>query len=128
MGEIFCGVRASLDDMVLAHLVSLVRISSTDSAGEKEEVTRKVIGPLIISAVSPLLDMYEKEKRTDTSIANQSAMYKKLGWTAPDTCMRLYDSRETWQKLACEPRWNFDSLVKEFEASDNGKVIEHAYY
>merc|ERR1712224_731307 len=99
-----------------------VRVSSTGSTGDKQGDARKVIGPLIISAVSPLLDIYEKENRADTSIANECAMYKKFGWTAPDSCTRLYDSRETWQQLACEPRWNFDNLVKEFAASDDGKV------
>ena len=117
--ELFCGTRASLEDTVIAHLVALEKMSNEFLASEK----RRLIGPIIISSLSPLL-----QKSCTTTDANQTKLYKSLQWALPKQICRIYDSTNAWQKLNISETWSFQRLVTEFEDGINLEVIKNGLY
>ena len=63
MNEILCGTRASLEGMIPSHLVALDRLTRK----EPNLDGNRVIGPLIISSISPFLNA-----SFDISVASNS--------------------------------------------------------
>ena len=63
MNEMLCGTRASLEGMILSHLVALDRLTRK----EPNLDGNRVIGPLIISSISPFLNA-----SIDISVASNS--------------------------------------------------------
>ena len=115
--ELLCGTRASLDDMIMAHLIALVKIATAEK--------REVLGPLIVSAPSPLL--VHENLESEFFIAAKS-MYQALGWSFPQHIGRILDSRETWQSLSWQPTWDFGSLVSDFSTGANLETIRNGSY
>ena len=117
--EMLCGTRASLEDMIISHLVALERLTRNETKLEGN----RVIGPLIISSISPFLNT-----SFDISIASNSQPYQKLGWSLPDRITRIYDSRNTWKILDYTPKWDFMRLVKYYDNGDNLMNIQEGRY
>ena len=117
--EMLKGVRSSLEDMVMAHLVALVRISTNTENLHKIQK----IGPLIVSSISPLL-----YNAFSTSLATASNLYKTLVWSLPDNIRRVYDSRGTWEVLDWSPRWDFERLIIDFDERKNVEIIKEGRY
>ena len=118
--EILCGTRASLEDTVLAHLVALDRLS------DEQKMTigsNSIIGPLIISSISPLLC-----NSFDMSVAKDSRLYKECTWTHPNRVCRIYDSTNSWKRLNICPKWNFQRLVREFSQGTNVEIVQEGHY
>lgn len=116
--ELLCGLRASLEDMVMAHLAALGRIATDDE--------RRVLGPFIISACSPLLDHEDLDSQFFESA---KSMYRALDWKFPQKPLgRILDSRDTWQRLNWQPRWDFLSLVRDFTGGANLDIIKDGSY
>jgi len=133
--EVLLGTRASLDDIVLAHLVALVVVYRTKVAAiDKEAVLgndvakapRTLIGPLMISAVSPLVDGSSSD--VDLCLAEKTYFYKSLSWSMPTRISRLYDSRDTWEVLGLSPRWDFDELKRKLDDPLRRDVIIDGLY
>jgi len=117
--ELLCGTRASLEDMIMAHLLSLVKIAECEST--------HTLGPLIVSAPSPLV---EKNRCSEAKLLcsdEAKRMYEALGWTFPHLG-RVLDSRHTWQSLNWQPRWSFEQLVQDFEGGANLDLIRDGSY
>lgn len=119
--ELLCGTRASLEDMIMAHLLSLVKIGCESS---------HTLGPLIVSAPSPLLEKNGCSRCSEAKLlcSNEAKrMYEALGWTFPHLG-RVLDSRHTWQSLNWQPRWSFQQLVQDFESGTNLDLIRDGSY
>ena len=93
--------------MVLSHLVALSKISDG------------VLGPLIISAPSPWLESEPVEAEE---------LYRAMGWSLPKRHGRILDSRDTWQSLALECRWDFKSLMSRFRSGTDLELIRDGCY
>jgi len=101
--EILCGTRASLEDTVIAHLIALTRMTKAKSIPHEN----KLIGPLIISAISPLLtDTF------DVSVVSNGQLYTSRGWSLPEQISRVYDSTNSWKILNYTPKWDFKRLME----------------
>ena len=96
--------------MVLSHLVALTKI-----------VSDQVLGPFIVSAPSPWLD-----SEVPTQAAEE--MYRAMGWSLPVRHGRILDSRDTWQSLSLEPRWDFLGLLKSFQSGTDLELIRDGCY
>ena len=118
--EILCGTRASLEDTVIAHLVALKKLG-TDEKNSAD--CKSVIGPLIISAISPLLS-----NSFDVSLIKDSSLYKKCLWTPPSSTSRIYDSINSWKQLHICPKWNLHRLLTDYEQKINVEIIQNGYY
>ena len=120
-----CGTRASLEDMVLSHLVAVDRLKNKTSL-----TGNVVIGPLIISSVSPLLNNSDCSIAVDSgvSIAAKSQLYKGFGWSLPDRISRIYDSTNSWKTLGFTPKWDFNRLIKEYNTEENAVNIQYGRY
>ncbi|CAE7029367.1 unnamed protein product, partial [Symbiodinium natans] len=115
--ELLCGVRASLEDMIMSHLRALALLA------EAPRTPRMVLGPLVVSATSPLLE--------DGAFAAGDALqrlYSTMGWKMPDRVGRIIDSRDTWRALAWQPRWSMERLARNFEDVENRELIESGCY
>ena len=123
--EMLCGTRASLEDMVLSHLVAVDRLKNKTSL-----TGNVVIGPLIISSVSPLLNNSDCSIAVDSgvSIAAKSQLYKGFGWSLPDRISRIYDSTNSWKTLGFTPKWDFHRLIKEYNTEENAANIQYGRY
>eukprot|EP00438_Fugacium_kawagutii_P013963 Skav202191 [mRNA] locus=scaffold191:1710:2990:- [translate_table: standard] len=123
--ELLCGTRASLEDMVMAHLLALVKLT----------LEPQTLGPLIVSSPSPLLEtdlLRAGDEGKDTSTKDvfsngAKRMYEALGWTFP-ALGRILDSRPTWQSLKWQPSWSFDRLVEDFEGGASLELIRDGAY
>jgi len=106
--ELLTGVRISLLDLCLAHVVCMLRV--IDGKGPKK--------PLIASAISPLLPRIEAHNENElangvletvASIAKPE--YDRRSWELPSRIGRIYDSRYTWRFLGLEPMTSFYSSL-----------------
>jgi len=68
-----------------------------------------VIGPLIISSISPLL-----RNSLQNFIAPYNNLYESLGWSLPDHISRIYDSTDSWAELNYTPKWDFIRLFNNY--------------
>ena len=114
--EIIYGTRASLEDVILSHLIALDKISG-------REMCNEVIGPLIISSISPLLS-----SPTDVSFVTNSKLFKTLGWSFPERVSRIYDSTSSWKALNFTPKWDFNRLSVEYFNCDCTQMILDGLY
>ena len=127
--ELLYGTRCSLDDMIMAHLLSLVKIGCVDASSG-----RQVLGPLIISAPSPMLPLLEGQIGElsgweETLPEAYRRMYAAFGWSFPEKISgRILDSRPTWQCLNWKPRWDFQRLVQDFQDDVHLDFIQDGIY
>ena len=112
--EMLCGTRATLEDMIISHLVALDRLSKNKTNLKRNTI----IGPLIISSISPLLT-----KSLENFIAPYSNFYESLGWSLPDHISRIYDSTNSWKALNYTPKWDFIRLFNDFNHDPISKVV-----
>lgn len=134
--ELLYGTRCSLDDMIMAHLLSLVKIGCVDASSG-----RQVLGPLIVSAPSPMLPLLEGQMGEMSDISGSSEeslpeaasrMYAAFGWSFPESfgrkTGRILDSRPTWQCLNWKPTWDFQRLVQDFQDDIHLDIIQEGIY
>ncbi|CAK0850877.1 unnamed protein product [Prorocentrum cordatum] len=126
--ELLCGTRASLEDVLIAHVAALSRVCGTWSTSTQPAPVQAVRGPLIVSAISPLVDIAAQGVCT-SSVEGARDMYESLGWALPDKrCGRVLDSRKTWEALELTPKWNFERLVKAWRSARDGAAIKSGQY
>jgi len=130
--ELLYGTRCSLDDMIMAHLLSLVKIGCVDASSG-----RQVLGPLIVSAPSPMLPLLEGQMGDMSDISWEETlpearrMYAAFGWSFPENfgrSGRILDSRPTWQCLNWKPAWDFQRLVQDFQDDIHLDIIHEGMY
>lgn len=133
--ELLYGTRCSLDDMIMAHLLSLVKIGCVDASSG-----RQVLGPLIVSAPSPMLPLLEgqmgamsdKSGWSEETLPEARRMYAAFGWSFPESfgrkTGRILDSRPTWQCLNWKATWDFQRLVQDFQDDIHLDIIQEGIY
>ena len=104
--EMLRGTRIALEDLIHAHLVALAKLYKPGSV-----CGRVLVGPLLLSSISPLLSSMEY-----VAAAKKSVMYQDLHWRIPAmNTGRLYDSRPCWKCLDIVPEWDFECLCRRWE-------------
>ena len=110
--EMLVGRRASLEDVIMSHLVALDTLSKTKTSLNGNVI----IGPLIISSISPLL-----KSSLENFIAPYRQLYESLDWSFPDHISRVYDSTNSWKVLSYTPKWDFARLWEDYKKGQNLK-------
>ncbi|CAE7390765.1 unnamed protein product, partial [Symbiodinium sp. CCMP2456] len=113
--ELLAGTRASLEDMIMAHLLALAHLANAPITH------REILGPLVVSAACPLL---QGESCVPEPTDAVRRLYKNLGWTLPERFGKIIDSRETWKRLAWQPRWSIGRLLSDIDKNVNRELIE----
>lgn len=117
--ELLAGTRASLEDMIMAHLLALAHLANAPTTH------REILGPLLVSAASPLL---QDESCVPDPTDAVRRLYVNLGWSLPERFGKIIDSRETWKRLDWQPRWSMERLHSDIEKNVNRELIESGCY
>eukprot|EP01135_Chromosphaera_perkinsii_P004994 Nk52_evm3s309 gene=Nk52_evmTU3s309 len=122
--ELLSGTRVALEDLVHGHLVALAKLTAPAAIGNSES-SRMVIGPLLMSGISPLLpdgrsgnDCSTEDQQKDIVDQVQSSLlYQENDWKAPEKIARkLYNSKAAWEELGISPCWDISFILNKWKS------------
>eukprot|EP00009_Paramoeba_aestuarina_P016354 CAMPEP_0201523844 /NCGR_PEP_ID=MMETSP0161_2-20130828/20958_1 /ASSEMBLY_ACC=CAM_ASM_000251 /TAXON_ID=180227 /ORGANISM="Neoparamoeba aestuarina, Strain SoJaBio B1-5/56/2" /LENGTH=439 /DNA_ID=CAMNT_0047923069 /DNA_START=80 /DNA_END=1399 /DNA_ORIENTATION=- len=124
--ELRTGVRISLIDLLLTHLLSLSHLH------QQPDHCSFVFGPFVASSPTPLLRLSREEREGMTE--KKDRVYAAMGWkdsskhsslssgSSSSPNLRLYDSSLTWKSLAWTPYFDYQWLLKALEKDEQDEA------